>query len=102
MKGFDPIWCDWIKKFVQGGSVGIRVNEDIDHYFQTKKGLHQGDPLSPMFFNLVADMLAILISRAKENGHVGSLIPDLVEGGSQFYNILMIRSYLWNMIFKKQ
>ena len=32
-------------------------------------------------FNLVADMLAILIARAKEDGQVGGLIPHLVEGG---------------------
>ena len=64
-----------------GGSVEIRVNDDIGHYFQTLKGLRQGDPLSPILFNLVVDMLAILISRAKEDGQVGGLVPHLVEGG---------------------
>jgi hypothetical protein len=39
IKGFDPKWCDWIKNFVEKGSVGIRVNNDIGHYFQTRKGL---------------------------------------------------------------
>ena len=81
MKGFAPAWCHWIMQFVQGGSVGIRVNDDIGHYFQTRKGLRQGDPLSPMLFNIVADMLAILIARAKEDGQVGGLIPHLVESG---------------------
>ena len=33
MKGFDSKWCDWVGRFVQGGSVGIRVNDDIGHYF---------------------------------------------------------------------
>jgi retron-type reverse transcriptase len=81
MKGFDPIWCDRIKQFVQGGSVGIRVNDVIGHNFQTRKGLRQGDPLSPILFNIVADMLAILIDRAKEVGKVGSLLPHLIDGG---------------------
>jgi hypothetical protein len=81
MKGFEPMWCEWVARFVQGGSVGIRVNDDIGHYFQTLKGLRQGDPLSPLLFNLVADMLAILIMRAKEDGQVGGLIPHLVDGG---------------------
>jgi hypothetical protein len=57
MKGF-PNWSNWIKDFVQGGSVGVLVNDDIAHYFQTKKGLRQGDPLSHMLFNIIADMLA--------------------------------------------
>jgi hypothetical protein len=81
MKGFPLKWRDWVARFVQGGSVGIRVNDDIGHYFQTLKGLRQGDPLSPMLFNIVADMLAILIAWTKETGQVGGLIPHLVEGG---------------------
>ncbi|XP_047057289.1 uncharacterized protein LOC124663662 [Lolium rigidum] len=81
MKGFDPEWGRAVQQFVQGGSVGVKVNDDIGHYFQTKKGLRQGDPLSPMLFNIVVDMLAILIERAKGDGQVGGLIPHLVEGG---------------------
>ena len=50
--------------------MGIRVNDDIDHFFQTLKGLRQGDPLSPLIFNLVAGVLAILIARAKQDGQV--------------------------------
>ena len=68
MKGFPPLWCEWLAKFVQGGSVEIRLNYDIGHYFQTLKGLWQGDSLSPMLFNIVADMPAIFIARAKEDG----------------------------------
>jgi hypothetical protein len=70
MKGFPPAWCDWVARFMQGGSVGIRVNDDIGHYFQTLKGLRQADPLSPILFNIVVDMLAILIAHAKEDGQV--------------------------------
>jgi hypothetical protein len=66
MKGFDLKWCKLIEQFVRGGSVGIKVNDDIGHYFKTRKCLRQGDPLSPMLFNIAADMLAILIARAKE------------------------------------
>jgi hypothetical protein len=28
--------------------IKIRVNDNIGHYFQTRKGLRQGDPLSPI------------------------------------------------------
>src|SRR6266542_5737705 len=81
MKGFAPKWCDWIDKVMSKGSVAIKVNDQICHYFQTRKGLRQGDPLSPILFNIVVDMLAILIARAKEDGQVGGLIPHLVDGG---------------------
>ena len=57
------------------------MNDDIGHYFQTHKGLRQGDPMSPILFNIVVDMLTILIGRAKDVGQVGSLVPHLVDGG---------------------
>jgi hypothetical protein len=72
MKRFNPKWCDYIKHFVQGGSVRIKVNDDIGHNFQTRNGLRQGDPLSSIPFNIVADVSAILIARAKGDGQVGS------------------------------
>jgi hypothetical protein len=80
LKGFDPKWCELIKQFVQGGSVGIRINGDTGHYFETRKGLRQGDPLSLILLDIIADMLAILITRAKKNDQVEGLIPHLVEG----------------------
>ena len=63
------------------GTVGIKVNEDISHYFQTRKGVRQGDPLSPLLFNIVVDMLAIIICRAKENGQISGVVPHLVDDG---------------------
>jgi hypothetical protein len=81
MKGFDPKGCKWIQEFIRHGGVGIRVNEQIGHYFQIRKGLRQGDPLSPILFNIVVDMLAIMINTAKEDGQVSGLIPHLVDGG---------------------
>ena len=71
MKGFDQSWRDHVDSFTQKGSVGITVNDDIGHYFQTHKGLRQGDPMSPILFNIVVDMLTILIGRANDAGQVG-------------------------------
>jgi hypothetical protein len=66
---------------VSGGSVTIKVNDNIGHYFQTLKGLRQGHQLSPMLFNVVADMLAVMIERAKSDGQIEGVIPHLVDGG---------------------
>ncbi|WVZ62771.1 LOW QUALITY PROTEIN: hypothetical protein U9M48_012475, partial [Paspalum notatum var. saurae] len=97
MKGFSPKWITWVRSFISGGCgyckendliaisdpihplpswVGypdkflsaINVNDEVGPYFQTKKGLRQGDPLSPVLFILVADMLATLIKCAKADG----------------------------------
>jgi hypothetical protein len=57
------------------------VNDDVGHFFQTKKGVRQGDPLSPILFNLVVDMLVTLIFRAKSNGKISGVVPHLVDDG---------------------
>ena len=66
---------------VSGGSVRIKVNDEIGPYFQTKRGLHQGDPMSPILFNFIADMLALPIKRAKEDDQIRGVIPHLVDNG---------------------
>jgi len=81
MKGFSPKWCRWVQNMVTGGSVGIKVNDDVGPFFQTKRGLRQGDPMSPILFNIVADMLALLIDRAKVDGQIRGVIPHLVDDG---------------------
>jgi len=68
MKCFSQKWCEWIKSFIQGGHVGIKINDQIGQNFQTLKGLRQDDPLSPILFNIVVDMLAILINKGNDEG----------------------------------
>ena len=81
MKGFSEAWRNQVGSQVQKGSVRIKVNDDIGHYFQTHKDLRQGHYMSPLLFNIVADMLAILIGRAKQHGQVEGLVPHMVDGG---------------------
>ena len=59
--------------------MAININDEIDPYFQMKKGLRQGDPLSPILFNIVADMLTLLINRAKANDQVHGVVPHLIH-----------------------
>jgi hypothetical protein len=73
MKGFSSTWRAWAVDFVQQSSVAIEVNDVIGPFFQTKKGLRQGGPLSHVFFNIMADMLAILINRARRMDRLADL-----------------------------
>jgi hypothetical protein len=65
-KGFGDKWSDWVMKTVKGGKVAIRTNGMIGPYFSTHKGVRQGDPFSPLLFNIAADGLACLIEKAQE------------------------------------
>ena len=61
-------WIAWVECFYSIASAAL-INNDVDHVFQTKKCLKQGDHLSPLLFNIVANSLVVLIiNRAKEDG----------------------------------
>jgi hypothetical protein len=47
-RGFSSKWVEKFCTLVHGGSVGIRINDENSNFFQTGKGLRQGDPLSPI------------------------------------------------------
>jgi hypothetical protein len=81
MKGFSPKWCRWIEGMVTRGSVGIKVNDEVGRFFQTKRGLRQGNPMSPILYNIVADMLSLLIKRAKDEGQITGILPHLIDDG---------------------
>jgi hypothetical protein len=81
IKGFSPTWFRWITSFVEGRHVGIKINDQVGHNFETKMGVRQGDPLSPILFNIVNDMLEIMINRAQNEGQIAAVIPNLVKDG---------------------
>lgn len=68
-------------KVTLNGRVPININGEVDGYFKTQKGLRQGDPISPLLFNLVADALSEMLTLAKEAGHLEGVVPNLVPGG---------------------
>jgi hypothetical protein len=80
-KNFPQKWLEWMKQIIEGGRVGININGEPGNFFNTYKGLRQGDPLSPLLFNLVSDALATMLENAKRAGEIKGLVPHLVEGG---------------------
>jgi hypothetical protein len=64
-----------------GGRVCININGDRTSYFRTFQGLRQGDPLSPVLFNLDVDTLSTLTTRAAEMGLIKRVMSHLVHEG---------------------
>ena len=81
MKGFPDKFVQWTKSVVNNGKVCIMVNDRLGPYFRTRKGLRQGDLFSPLLFNIAAEVLAVLVKRAQDNGLINGLGADLVEDG---------------------
>jgi hypothetical protein len=69
-------------------------------YFKSRKGVRQGDPVTPLLFNLAPDCLVKMVQIAQENNLVKGLISDIIPSGFLFYNMLTTLFYVWKMTWK--
>nr|GEZ44704.1 hypothetical protein [Tanacetum cinerariifolium] len=64
--GFHPRMISWIMEYVTTTSYSICINGSLHGYFHGKRGLRQGDPLSPYLFTLVMEILTLMLKRKVE------------------------------------
>ncbi|GJX40548.1 RNA-directed DNA polymerase, eukaryota, reverse transcriptase zinc-binding domain protein, partial [Tanacetum coccineum] len=60
---FHPVMIHWIMVCLRTASFSICVNGDSHGFFKAKRGLRQGDPISPYLFTLVMEVLNLMIKR---------------------------------------
>jgi hypothetical protein len=80
-RGFGNRWREWVMALVKNGSIAIRINDSNSGYFRPGKGLRQGDPLSPLLFNLVVDVFTRILIKAAKRVHITSLLNSLYPEG---------------------
>jgi hypothetical protein len=78
---FNETRCSWISQILYNGTVAVKLNETIGSYFQSHKGVRQGNPLSPILFNMVVDCLTRMVMKAQQSALVTELIPHLIDSG---------------------
>ena len=71
--GFDKAWIDWIMKLTSSSFFSILVNGVTYRPFSPTRGIHQGDPLSPFLFVIMAEVLSRYIKSYVKNGSLQGL-----------------------------
>jgi hypothetical protein len=59
----------------------VKLNDNVGPYIKSYKGVRQGDPLSPILFNFVADGLSRMILRAQSNNLFSSFVDHIINKG---------------------
>lgn len=65
--GFDDRWIHWIMTCVSTVSYSVLINGVPEGNIMPKRGLRQGDPLSPYLFILCAEVLSQMMIKAMED-----------------------------------
>jgi mannosylglycoprotein endo-beta-mannosidase len=81
-KGFGHRWISWIAMLLRTASKKILINGLPGDSIVHRRGVRQGDPISPLLFILAMDSLSSLVDRAQ---NVGLLQPLGIPHRVSFY-----------------
>ena len=68
--GFPEVWIQWVLQCITTPTFSILINGAPYRFFKSKRGLRQGDPLSPFLFVLAGEVLSRMIGRASLNDRI--------------------------------
>lgn len=69
----DIVFCNWVQVILQSVRLSFSVNGHAVGHFTCKRGVRQGDPLSPLLFCLAEDALSRGISNLLQHGKLTSM-----------------------------
>uniref|UniRef100_A0A2N9GHA4 Reverse transcriptase domain-containing protein n=1 Tax=Fagus sylvatica TaxID=28930 RepID=A0A2N9GHA4_FAGSY len=78
------VWISWIRTCISTVRFSIMVNGSPCGFFGSSRGIRQGDPLSPLLFLLIMEVLSRMLRRMEEAG--------LIRDPEQLLHLRMVLS----------
>lgn len=98
--GFGNRWIGWVGALLGTSSIRVLLNGVPGRIIAHRRGIRQGDPLSPMLFIFAMDVLNSLFVKAKNCGLLGRLAPrGLAHRTSHFTDdtVVFLRPWLQDL-----
>ncbi|KAL5552126.1 hypothetical protein UlMin_002302 [Ulmus minor] len=74
--GFHPRWIRWVILCCSTASMTLMLNGAAFRSFRPKRGLRQGDPISPYLFILCMEVISRLINQKVDSGQINGFKLD--------------------------
>ena len=89
--GFGEEWVSWMKMCISTACFSVLINRSPVGFFGSSRGLRQGDPLSPLLFLLVIEVLSRLLKRTEDRGFLsGFQANPNTRGGMHISHLLFV------------
>lgn len=82
-----------VEQLVSTASISVMVNGSPMTFFQSSRGLRQGDPISPILFTIMAESLGRNLKRLIDSRSLLGLKPsssNMIFSHQQFVNDTMV------------
>ena len=87
--GFGEKWIEWIEWCISTASFSVLVNDTSKGFFQSSRGLRQGNPLSPYLFVIAMEVFSSFLKRAMDGGFMSDCrVKGRSEEGVQISHLL--------------